>query len=104
MGAERPLCVKINPFSASSPGMQQLLAPAGLLTLAPNVQSPSLNAHNYFISEPVLLQFFYRVRSNGSSCQFQCRCTSFITSSYRIVPRPGDVNETSVGSLAGTVL
>ena len=48
-----------NPLSASSAaGMQQLLAPAVFLTLAPNIQSLSLNTRNFLISEPNLLRFF----------------------------------------------
>ena len=44
----------LNPFSVSSSGMRQLPAPAVLLTLAPSVQSLSLNARNFRISESVV--------------------------------------------------
>ena len=50
------------PLSASSSGMQQFLATAVLPTLAPNVQSLSLNAHG---SEAILLQFFVELNKTG---------------------------------------
>ena len=39
--------------------MQQLLEPSVFLTLAPNVQSLSLNTRNFLISEPLLLLYIY---------------------------------------------
>ena len=45
-------------LSASRSGIQHFLAPAVFQTLAPNVQSLSLNARNFLISEPVLWQPF----------------------------------------------
>ena len=50
--------------------MQQLLAPSVFLTRAPNVQSLSLNARNFFISEPVLLLLFI-LFSNKVKCRVQ---------------------------------
>ena len=44
--------LSFNPFGS---GMRQLLVPAVFLTLAPNVQSLTLNARNFLISEPILL-------------------------------------------------
>ena len=56
--------VFFNPFSASSSGMQQqqLLVPAVFLSLAPNVQSLSLNARNFLISQTVLSQCSCRIK------------------------------------------
>ena len=57
----------VNPFSASSLAILQPLAPAVYLILAPNVQTLSLNTRSFLISEPLLLQSFCRIKSNGSS-------------------------------------
>ena len=43
----------VNPFSASSFTMQQLLVPAVYLILEPNVQTLSLNTRNFLILEPI---------------------------------------------------
>ena len=54
------ICTYFNPFNASSSGMQQFLAPAVFffLTQAPNIQSLSLNSHNFLISESALCKFW----------------------------------------------
>ena len=61
----------LNPFRTSGSGMQQLLAPASSLlffsssffqTLAPNIQSLTLNTRNFLVSEPLLLQLFCRIK------------------------------------------
>ena len=54
----------LNPLRATSSGMQHFLAPAVFQTLAPNVQSLSLNALNYLISEPVILLSFILLQNN----------------------------------------
>ena len=81
----------INPSCASSSGLQQLLVPAAVfLTLAPNIQSLSLDACDFLISEPILFAIFCRIKQNGYSFQqFQC-CTSFVCS-CKIAPWFGHI-------------
>jgi len=95
--------VPVHPFNTSSSAMQQLLAPAVVLTLVPNVKSPSLNARTFLISEAILLQLLQKKYNGSGFDRLKC-CTSFFTSSYKIAPWLCDINVTLAGRLVDSVL
>ena len=93
---------RLDPFNASSSGMQQLLAPHIFLTMAPL----SLNARNFLISEPVLSQFVAEVIKMVQVVSDLCCCSLLLSLPvliYKIVLRFGPINMTWAGSLVGRV-